>query len=187
MKYWRYFTLAAVCLIVGIGIGSAANSTSDQATGSTQTSAAPEATATVGDTPTPAPTPTLEERRREKARAAAERRRAKARAAAKRRREAKARAAEKAEAARKRAARIAALTKSFSGNGGLTLAPMKIRTESTLTWTNDGQLFQIWDNDSGGNVLVNSQGAGGKTFMGPGRYVLQVNAVGTWTIRITPR
>jgi hypothetical protein len=71
-------------------------------------------------------------------------------------------------------------SKSFSGNGGKTLPPVTIEEPSTLKWTNDGALFQLFD--SGFGVSVNSQAHSGETYVDPGTYKLDVNAVGNWTI-----
>jgi hypothetical protein len=70
----------------------------------------------------------------------------------------------------------------FSGNGGKTLAPLTVATDSTLVWTNDGGIFQIFEDNLG--VPVNSQAKRGSTFIPAGRYTFQVNALGSWTIEI---
>jgi hypothetical protein len=72
----------------------------------------------------------------------------------------------------------------FSGNGGLFLPPFDLSQPATLTWTNDGGLMTIWN---GLDLPVNSNGASGQTYMPAGHYVLQVNAVGNWTIQIVPQ
>ena len=71
----------------------------------------------------------------------------------------------------------------FSGNGGETLPPVTVHHDSTLYWTNDGGIFQIF---TSGGVPVNSQAHSGRTFLSAGRYTLQVNAMGNWTIKIVP-
>ncbi len=71
----------------------------------------------------------------------------------------------------------------FSGNGGKTLPPVTVYRDSTLSWANDGAIFQIYT-DTG--VPVNSQSHSGNTFLAAGTYTLQVNAVGNWTIKIAP-
>jgi hypothetical protein len=74
-------------------------------------------------------------------------------------------------------------SQSFSGNGGKTVGNIEVPTDSTLHWTNDGGVFQIFANEY--EVLVNSQGHSGSTFLAAGTYSkLQVNAVGNWTINI---
>jgi len=70
----------------------------------------------------------------------------------------------------------------FSGNGGKDLAPIHVAHDSTLFWTNDGDLFSL--NDPDYNVSVNSQGHSGSTFVPAGTYRLSINAIGNWTISI---
>jgi hypothetical protein len=72
----------------------------------------------------------------------------------------------------------------FSGNGGLSLAPFDLSRPAMLYWTNDGGLMQIFNGVLG--VPVNSTSANGQTYMPAGHYVLQVNAIGNWTIQIVP-
>lgn len=74
---------------------------------------------------------------------------------------------------------------SFSGNGGRKLPPTTVREDSTLRWTNDGAIFQIFSEEL--DVTVNSDAKSGSTFVPAGKYTLDVNAVGNWTIKITPR
>jgi hypothetical protein len=71
----------------------------------------------------------------------------------------------------------------FNGNGGETLAPFTIAHAATLSWTDDGGYFGIYDQN--GNVLVNSQGSSGSTYLQPGSYTLEINAIGNWTITVT--
>lgn len=77
---------------------------------------------------------------------------------------------------------------SFSGNGGETLPAFVVGHDSTLRWTNDGAIFQIFDmtpNDFGG-IEVNSQAHSGSTAVSAGRYSkIEVNAIGNWTITIS--
>jgi hypothetical protein len=76
--------------------------------------------------------------------------------------------------------------KSFSGNGGKSLGTITITEDSVLKWTNDDDIFQMWDDDFGFNV--NSQGHSGDTALSPGTYKnVTVNAIGNWTIQIVPR
>ena len=73
----------------------------------------------------------------------------------------------------------------FSGNGGENLGNIEVPADSTLSWTNDGGIFQIFANEY--EVLVNSQGHSGNTFLSAGTYSsMQTNAVGNWTITIEP-
>jgi hypothetical protein len=74
----------------------------------------------------------------------------------------------------------------FSGNGGKNLGNIEISSDSTLSWTNDGGVFQIFANEY--EVLVNSAGHSGDTFLPTNTYSsMQTNAVGNWTIRIEPK
>jgi hypothetical protein len=76
--------------------------------------------------------------------------------------------------------------KSFSGNGGKNLGTITVARDSVLKWTNDGDIFQMWDDDFGFNV--NSQGHSGDTALSAGTYKnVTVNAIGNWTIQIVPR
>ena len=56
--------------------------------------------------------------------------------------------------------------------------------DSTLRWTNDGDISQIFDLESFEWYGVNSQAHQGDSFIPAGRYVLTVNAIGNWTITI---
>jgi hypothetical protein len=73
----------------------------------------------------------------------------------------------------------------FSGNGGKNLGTITVEKESTLEWTNDGSVFQLYTSES---VPVNSQAHSGSSVLEPGSYKsFQVNAVGNWTIKIVPK
>jgi hypothetical protein len=74
----------------------------------------------------------------------------------------------------------------FSGNGGETLPAFTVSHDSTLRWTNDGDIFQIFDLSSDyPGINVNSQAHSGSTAVSAGRYSkITVNAIGNWTIRI---
>jgi hypothetical protein len=76
--------------------------------------------------------------------------------------------------------------KSFSGNGGKNIGTIKVSEESVLRWTNDGDIFQMWDDSFG--MSVNSQAGSGDTVLQAGTYEnVEVNAIGNWTIEIEPR
>lgn len=73
----------------------------------------------------------------------------------------------------------------FSGNGGKSLGTITVAKESTLEWTNDGAIFQIYTN---AGVPVNSQAHSGSSVLEAGSYSsFQINAVGNWTIKIVPK
>lgn len=72
---------------------------------------------------------------------------------------------------------------SFSGNGGRALPPFTVRAPSTLVWASSGDIFQIFASGLGGGD-VNSSAHRGWTYLPPGRYQLQVNAIGNWAIKV---
>lgn len=71
--------------------------------------------------------------------------------------------------------------KTFTGNGGKTIAPFTT-DGGTLKWTNDGDIFQVFDIDNA--FTINSQSHSGETYMEAGTYTLDVNALGNWTITV---
>jgi hypothetical protein len=74
---------------------------------------------------------------------------------------------------------------SFSGSGTETIGTLEIPVDSTLEWTNDGALFQIFDASFG--ITVSSLAPSGSTSVSAGVYPnVLVNAVGSWTITISP-
>jgi hypothetical protein len=76
-------------------------------------------------------------------------------------------------------------TQSYEGDGGKNLGTIDVSSESTLEWTNDGSVFQIFTSE---DVPVNSQAHSGTTVLEAGTYKkFQVNAVGSWTIKIVPK
>ena len=77
-------------------------------------------------------------------------------------------------------------TQSFSGGVGTrNLGTLEIPVDSTLEWTNDGALFQIFDDSLG--ITVSSLAPSGSTFLPAGTYSnVVVNALGSWTITISP-
>ncbi len=75
--------------------------------------------------------------------------------------------------------------KRFTGNGAKNLGTLRITVPSVLRWTNDGDIFQIFDDDL--DLFVNSTAHSGDTAVEPGTYRnVEVNALGNWTITITP-
>lgn len=93
---------------------------------------------------------------------------------------------EKAKAATKKAASSSSKKSSFSGNGGKTLPPVEVTEPSTLKWTNDGDIFQVFPKEMDSSLTINSQASSGDTHVEPGTYTLDVNAIGNWTIEIVP-
>jgi hypothetical protein len=75
---------------------------------------------------------------------------------------------------------------SYSGNGKKSLGTITVSSSSTLHWTNDGALIQIYDD--GDWIPVNSEAESGTTAVEPGTYKnVYVNATGDWSITIKPR
>jgi hypothetical protein len=75
--------------------------------------------------------------------------------------------------------------KHVSGNGGKSLGSLAFPHDSTLTWTNDGAIFQIF---SSASVLVNSHAHRGAAVIDKGvQHDFQINAVGNWHLTFTPR
>ena len=81
-----------------------------------------------------------------------------------------------------RAASTSTAGRIFRGNGGETLPPFRVSTPSTLFWANNGGIFQVFA--SGLHGSVNSQGAKGWTYLPPGSYTMQVNAIGIWMMDV---
>jgi curli biogenesis system outer membrane secretion channel CsgG len=76
---------------------------------------------------------------------------------------------------------------SFSGNGGKNLGTITVNADSTVHWTNDGGLFQVFDSDAGLGLTINSQGHSGTSALSAGTYHnVVVNADGNWTLQIVP-
>ncbi|MDX6438855.1 MAG: hypothetical protein QOF45_1438 [Gaiellaceae bacterium] len=73
----------------------------------------------------------------------------------------------------------------FAGSGDRLLPPITVSVPSTLRWTSNGPLFQIFSTDALGGA-VNSAGRSGATLLNVGTHRLEVNAYAGWTIRIVP-
>jgi hypothetical protein len=75
---------------------------------------------------------------------------------------------------------------SWSGNGGEHIGTINVPQDSEIQWTNDGSIFQVFDNENGPEV--NSQASSGQSAISAGTYHgFEVNAVGNWTIKIVPQ
>jgi hypothetical protein len=71
---------------------------------------------------------------------------------------------------------------SFRGNGDRRLPPIRVRRGgTTLRWTNDGPVFSLIGQRG---IVIDSVAGSGATYLGPGRWVLEVVAAGTWAIAI---
>jgi FlaG/FlaF family flagellin (archaellin) len=87
--------------------------------------------------------------------------------------------------ARLGAVRSCGAIRTFSGDGGKNLGTLNFARDTTLSWTNSGAIFQIF---SSGDIPVNSQAHRGTTALDSGTYKhFQINAIGTWKIKLTPR
>lgn len=80
-------------------------------------------------------------------------------------------------------------TAEYSGSGIKNTRPFTVDGPWEVRWDADGSVFQIFLHDTNGTmqgVLANQQGPGrGSSFQPtPGRYYLQVNAVGKWEIEV---
>jgi hypothetical protein len=74
---------------------------------------------------------------------------------------------------------------SWSGNGTRKIGTITVQQDSEIKWTNDGGLFQIFDNENA--VEVNSQASSGQSAISAGTYhAFEVNAAGNWTVQIVP-
>jgi hypothetical protein len=70
----------------------------------------------------------------------------------------------------------------FRGNGDRTLPPIRVRRGgATLRWSNDGPVFTLIG-PSG--IIIDSVAHSGSTYLGAGRWTLEVIAAGNWTIAI---
>jgi hypothetical protein len=81
------------------------------------------------------------------------------------------------------------VVQTFSGSGGLNTRPFTVKDGWEIQWDAKGEIFQLYLNNSAGDmegVPANQQGAGkGASYQAKGgNYYLQVNALGTWTIKI---
>lgn len=157
--------------IVGLVIGAAAGGSGNDGETTTETVVRIETTTVAAVAPAAPAAPTKAEKQAEARRAAAERRRERQAAA-----RAKAR----------RAKYLASLNKTITGSGGQTIK-FTLQKDSVLTWTNDGGLMQIFDNNSTTDpVPVNSQATSGKTYVDAGEYRWQMNSIGNWTLKFRP-
>ena len=71
------------------------------------------------------------------------------------------------------------------GTAEKNLGTLTFARDSTLSWTNDGAVFQIFSTEG---VPVNSQAHRGTTVIDKGSvHKFQVNAIGNWRLTFTPR
>ena len=61
-----------------------------------------------------------------------------------------------------------------------------VPTDSTVRWTNDGGIFQVFDKDFA--IGINSQAASGTSDLPAGTYSdVQINAAGNWTFKVVAK
>jgi hypothetical protein len=103
---------------------------------------------------------------------------------------AKGKAARTSRSKRPSLASTPATTLKFSGTGPIDIgkpAPLRIPTNSTIKWTNDGPVFQIIPASIKVRSPVNSRAHSGEAKIGKGAYHgFLVNADGHWTVTIVP-
>ncbi len=79
--------------------------------------------------------------------------------------------------------------KTFSGGGAKNTRPFNVSTEWEIQWDAKGMIFQIFLFNANGDMVgvpANQQGPGkGSSYQStPGKYYLQINAMGDWKIKI---
>lgn len=79
----------------------------------------------------------------------------------------------------------------FTGSGGANTRPFETDGPWELQWSSDGDIFQVFLHTGDGDlvdVAANQSGPGPGASYQPrgGRYYLQVNALGPWTVRVVP-
>lgn len=79
----------------------------------------------------------------------------------------------------------------LSGNGAMNTRPFTAPGPWEIQWTARGDIFQIFVYDGSGDLIgvaANQAGPGSGQSYQPkrGTYYLQVNALGTWTVRVVP-
>lgn len=90
----------------------------------------------------------------------------------------------KFEANQKRKTEANQKPETYSGNGLKNLGTIRVAEDSTLAWTINDGLIQVYAGDDGTDLLVNSQ-KNGSTRLPAGAYRnVEVNAVGDWTMEI---
>jgi hypothetical protein len=79
----------------------------------------------------------------------------------------------------------------FSGSGGKNTRPFTSTGPWEIQWDAKGEIFQLFLYTGSGKMIgipANQQGSGKGTSFQPkaGKYYLQVNATGTWSVKIVP-
>jgi len=79
----------------------------------------------------------------------------------------------------------------FSGSGGKNTRPFTSTGPWEIQWDAKGDIFQLFLYTANGDIVgvpANQQGSGKGTSFQPkaGKYYLQVNAIGDWSIKIVP-
>lgn len=81
------------------------------------------------------------------------------------------------------------IVKTFSGSGGKNTRPFSVNKGWEIQWDAKGDIFQLYLYNADGDMIgvpANQQGSGQGSSYQPkgGKYYLQVNAIGNWTIKI---
>lgn len=83
------------------------------------------------------------------------------------------------------------VVKHFSGSGGKNTRPFLVKDGWEIQWDAKGDIFQLFLYTANGDMVgvpANQQGSGKGTSFQPkaGKYYLQVNAIGDWSIKMVP-
>jgi len=81
------------------------------------------------------------------------------------------------------------LVKTFTGSGGKNTRPFTVKNGWEIQWDAKGDIFQLYLYTANGDMIgvpANQQGSGkGSSYQAKGgKYYLQVNAIGNWTIKV---
>ena len=80
------------------------------------------------------------------------------------------------------------VVETYSGSGIQSLRPFTVSDDWEIRWSSSGDLIQIYLNDASGelvDIVANQQGGGGSSYQAQGgRFALEVNAIGPWTVEV---
>ena len=81
------------------------------------------------------------------------------------------------------------IIQTFTGSGIQNTRPFTVQDGWEVQWNTSGDIFQIFVYTAGGDIVgvaANQQGPGEGASYQPkgGRYYLQMNAMGTWTVKV---
>jgi hypothetical protein len=76
-------------------------------------------------------------------------------------------------------------TRTFRGNGSLSLGTLRVRRPSHFYWTSDAPYFSLSERDA--RFYIDSGASAGKSAVEPGHYrAVKVSSIGDWTLRVVP-